>query len=391
MKWLGWARASSPCRAAVALAVLAFAAGCSRSEEPASKAARTGRPPVPVAVAAARGAEVPVELHAIGTVTAFSKVSIKSRLAGQLMRAAFKEGDHVQSGQMIFTIDPRPFQAALEQTQANMRKDEALLVKAKADMRRAEELAKTRVISAATLDQNRAAVDSLVAAVASDKAAVENARLQLSYCYIHSPIEGRIGTLLVNEGNMIKENETVMAVINQIRPIYVDFSVPERHLGEIRDRMARGPLKVVAAVPGDTSRRAEGELAVVNNTVDASTGTIMLRAQFPNQDEALWPGQFVNVTLRLRTIPHAVLVPSQAVQPGQEGQYVFVVKPDLTAEMRPVVTGQAHGQDVIVENGLRAGERVVTTGQLRLVNNSKVQIKEEEKGKATAAKPQAAP
>lgn len=378
---------SSPCRAAIALAILVFSAGCSRGEEDPSKASKNTRPPTPVTVATVRSKDVPVELHAIGTVTAFSKVSIKSRLAGQLVRAAFKEGDHVRSGQLIFTIDPRPFQAALEQAQANMRRDEALLVKAKADMRRAEELAKTHVISAAALDQNRATVDSLVATVASDKAAVENAKLQLSYSYIHSPIDGRIGTLLVNEGNMIKENETVMAVIKQIRPINVDFSVPERHLGPIREQMAKGPLKVAAAVPGDRTQGAEGELAVVNNTVDASTGTIMLRAQFPNPDEALWPGQFVNVTLRLRTIPHAVLVPSQAVQLSQEGRYVFVVKPDMTVEMRPVVTGPTYSQDVIVENGLRPEERVVTTGQLRLVPNAKVQIKQEETIKATAEKP----
>lgn len=378
-------KVSSPYRASIALAILVFGAGCSRQEDP-SKASKNLRPPVPVTVAAVRSAEVPVELHAIGTVTAYSKVSIKSRLAGQLVRAAFKEGDHVRSGQLIFIIDPRPFQAALEQAQANMRKDEALLVKAKADMRRAEELAKTKVISAAILDQNRATVDSLVAIVASDKAAVENAKLQHSYCHIHSPIDGRIGTLLVNEGNMIKENETVMAVINQILPINVDFAVPEQHLGQIRDQMAKGPLKAAAAIPGERIHRAEGELAFINNAVDTSTGTIMLRAQFPNQSEALWPGQFVNVALRLRTIPRAIVVPGQAVQVGQEGHYVFVIKPDMTAEMRPVVTGPTHGQDVIVENGLRPEEHVVISGQLRLVHNARVQIKQEEAGKATAEK-----
>ena len=345
------------------------------------------RSAVPVTVAAARTENVPVELHAIGTVKAFSTVAMKSRVAGQLVRAAFTEGEHIKSGQLIFTIDPRPFRAALEQALANMRRDEALLAKAKADMRRAAELARTDVISASTLEQHRATVDALAATVASDKAAVENARLQLSYCYINSPVDGRIGTMLVNEGNMIKENETVMAVINQLRPIHVDFSVPEQHLGPVRDRMSRGTLKVTVAAPGDRARRIQGELVFINNAVDTTTGTIMLRAQFVNHDEALWPGQFVNVTLQLKMILAAVVVPSQAVQLGQEGHYVFVVRSDMTVEMRTVVPGPAYERDVIIEKGLRPQERVVTAGQLRLAPNARVQIKQEEPHKVTAESP----
>jgi multidrug efflux system membrane fusion protein len=215
------------------------------------------------------------------------------------------------------------------------------------------------------------------ATVKADEAAVENARVQLGYCYIYSPIDGRIGKLMVNQGNMVKDNDTVLAVINQIKPIYVDFSVPEQDLPRIRRYMAVEKLEVQAIIPNDKDSAAVGELSFINNQVDTSTGTILLKAIFPNENEALWPGQFVNVVLTLTRQTNAVVVPSAAVQTGQRGNYVFVVKSDLTVESRPVILGNEFGREVVIARGLQPGEKVVTEGQLRLAPGIKVEIKGE--------------
>jgi multidrug efflux system membrane fusion protein len=333
------------------------------------------RPPVPVLVATVVEKTVPVELKAIGNVEAYSTVSIKSRIAGQLVKVNFKEGQDVKEGDLLFVIDPRPYEAALKQAEANLEKDKALANKAKTDATRYAELIRKQFVSQQDYDQARATAESLGATVNADQVAVQNARLNLSYCYIKAPITGRTGNLLAHQGNMIKENaDTAMLVINQIQPIYVSFAVPEQNLAEIRKYMAEEKVPVEALIPGQETPEV-GVLTFVNNTVDTATGTIQCKATFANPHKRLWPGLFVNVVVKLSTQPHAILVPSQAVQTSQEGQIVFVVKPDLTVEVRPVEVGHAIDSEVIIIKGLKPGERVVTAGQLRLVPGAKVKIK----------------
>lgn len=333
-------------------------------------------PPVPVLVATVTEKTVPVELKAIANVEAFSTVSIKSRLAGQLVQVNFKEGQDVKEGELLFVIDPRPYEAALKQMEANLERDKVLATKAKTDAARYAELIRKQFVSQQDYDQAKATADSLGATVIADQVAVQNAKLNLSYCYIKAPITGRTGSLIAQQGNMIKENaDTAMVVINQLQPIYVSFAIPEQNLAEVRKYMALEKVPVEAIIPGQENNPEAGVLSFINNTVDTATGTILCKATFPNPQKHLWPGLFVNVVVKLTTQPGAILVPSQAVQSSQEGQIVFVVKPDLTAEVRQVEVGRSINGDVIVTKGLKDGERVVTDGQLRLVPGAKVQIK----------------
>ena len=282
-------------------------------------------------------------------------------------------------------VDARPFEAALRQAEANLAKDAALATNASVEERRNASLLQQQIISQDAYDQASAAADALRATVVADKAAAENARLQLAYCTIASPINARADKLLVNAGNVVKNKDTVLVVLNQTRPIYVDFSVPEQELPRIREHAASGKLKVGARRQGDEARPSDGELAVINNTVDTDTGTISLRALFLNEDERLWPGQFVNAALTLTTLTNAVVVPAQAVQVGQEGQYVFVVTPEMNADARPVVVGNRVDEETVIESGVRAGEQVVTSGQLRLVSGSRVEIRNERGSSIVAA------
>jgi multidrug efflux system membrane fusion protein len=328
----------------------------------------------PVTVTNVVRQDVPVQISGIGNVRAYSTVSVMSENKGLLLRVGFKQGDEVHAGDLIFLIDPKPFQAALDQARANVLRDQAQLENATAEFRRAAELFTNRILAQADFDQTRANMDALKATIVADQAAVTNAEVQLSYCYIVAPITGRVGTLLVNEGNIVKDLTSVLAVINQVRPIYVDFSVPEQNLPVLRERQRAGPLKVEASIPGQESHRAEGTLIVINNQVDTNTGTILLRAEFPNADEWLWPGQFVNVVITLSIEHDAVTVPSAAIQLGQTGQHVCVVKADNTVEIRPVELGGTFGDATVIRHGLQPGERIVTSGQLRLVAGSKVKI-----------------
>ncbi len=346
-------------------------AGCSKKP---SASASGSSAVTTVTVTRARTADVPVQLTGIGTVRAYSTVAVKSRVAGALAQANFKQGDEVHAGDLIFLIDPRPFQAALDQTRASLERDRALLEKAQADYRRSQDLLTNNIISQADFDQSRASVDASQATLAADEAAVTNAELQLGYCSIKSPIDGRIGTLLVNVGNMVKDIDTVLAVINQVKPIYVDFSLPERELPVIREHPGGAKLAVQATIPSYTGHRAEGQLLMINNQVDPTTGTILLRAEFANPEEMLWPGQFVNATLTLGIQPGAVLVPASAVQLGQKGRYLCLVKPDDTVEFRDVEVGGTFGADEVIKRGLRANEQVITSGQLRLAPGMKVKI-----------------
>ena len=331
---------------------------------------------VPVTVATVKAQTVPVEIRNIGNVEAYATVSIKSRLAGQLVKVNFKEGQDVKEGELLFVIDPRPYEAALKTVEANLEKDKALALKAQNDLKRYAEMIRKQFVSQQDYDQAKATAESLAAVVNAGQVAVQNARLNLSYCYIKAPITGRTGNLLANQGNMIKENaDTAMLVINQIQPIYVTFAVPEKNLPTLKKFMAQEKIKVDAVIPTDPQHPEQGVLSFINNTVDLTTGTIQCKATYDNVNKKLWPGLFVNVVVKLTEEPNAILVPSQAIQSGQEGQFVWLVKPDLTVETRPVETERSLNGEVVVKQGLQAGDRVVTDGQIRLVKGAKVEIK----------------
>lgn len=338
-----------------------------------------GPPPAPVIVVAARTATVPVTLSVIGNVQAYSAVAVKSQVDGQIREVHFREGQAVKKGDLLFTLDARPYEAALRQAEANLAKDKALLDKARADLARLESLVAKDFTSRANYDTAKANVASLDATIKADEALVEQARLKLEYTRIAAPIEGRVGSILVNAGNLVRANDnaagSTLVVLNQIRPIYVQFSVPESHLSEIRARMTAGKITVKAQVPQEDRVPAEGLLTFINNAVDTATGTIVLKATFPNEDDRLVPGQFVNVTVELAVIAEAVVVPPAAVQVGQRGYYVYVVKADSTVELRLVRTGIRTEHAIVIEDGLKPGDRVVTEGQLRLRPGARVAVR----------------
>ncbi len=367
-------RVAAAVAGALALAgvVAALLTSCSKQDPPPTSA-QAQAAAVPVTATNAVAGDIPQQWLGIGTVQPFSTVAVKSQIHGLLAQVGFKQGDHVKAGDLIFLIDPRPGEAARDQAVANLARDRALLAKAEADYRRDQDLFQSKIIAQSEFDQDRANVDSLKATLTADAAAITNAELQLSYCYIRSPIDGRIGTLLVNVGNVVKDLDTVLAVINQMTPTYVDFSLPERYLPAVREHLNDGPMKVEATIPTNPGRRAEGRLLVINNQVD-STGTVLLRAEFPNADELLWPGEFVDVKLTLTVEHNVVVVPSTAVQLSQDGRYLCVVKPDDTVDIRKVELGGDYGPYSVVTHGVRAGEPVITSGQLRLVQGSKVKI-----------------
>ena len=353
---------------ALILSIAIAAAACSGTKQ---------KPPeekVPVAVATAVQKDVPVQIRVIGNVIPVSTVQVRALVGGQLDRVWFKEGDEVQRGQRLFTIDPRPYEAALAQAKANLARDEANLKNAEAEQARYADLVKKDYVTHEDFDRISAAAESARAVTAADRAAVQNADLQLSYCDIRSPLDGRTGQLVVHQGNLVKANDTTpLVVINQVQPVNVLFAIPERQLADLR---ARGFANVpVTATPQGSGRVENGKLAFVDNTVDATTGTINLKASFPNSDRALWPGQYVNVAVTLSTLSGATVIPAQAVQNGQRGQYVYVVNNDKSVDMRPVSIVQQVDQSVVVNKGVQPGDSVVTDGQLRLTPKSHVEIK----------------
>lgn len=331
---------------------------------------------VPVTVSAVEEKTVPVQLTAIGNVEANSSVSIKARVGGELMQVHFREGQDVARGALLFTLDSEPFEADLKKAQANLAKNMALAKKAEEDLRRYAGLVKKEYISQEQYDQVSTNLEALKAQIKADQATVETARLQVHYCSMRAPISGRTGALLVDAGNMIRANDDkAMVVINQIQPVNITFSIPEQNLAEIKKYSAGGQLKIKAFFPGREETPEEGGLTFIDNTVDKTTGTIRLMGTFSNTGKRLWPGQFVNVVLGLTSQPNTLVIPSQAVQTGMDGQYVFVVKPDLKAENRPVIGGRSLDAYTVIEKGLKAGEMVVTDGQFQLVPGTKVQIK----------------
>jgi multidrug efflux system membrane fusion protein len=348
-------------RLAVLTIVLA-AFGCAEKKE------KPREESVPVTVAQVVRKDMPLEIRAIGNVQPLSTVSVRALASGQLMRVWFREGDDVAKGQMLFTIDPRPYQAELQQAQANLARDEAQLRNAQAQAARYDDLVKKDYVTKEEYDRIVSGAEAARAVVAADRAAAENARLQLSYCEIRSPLSGRTGSLMVHAGNLVRANDTTaLVVINQIEPVRVQFSVPQDQLAQVR---ANGNAKM-DVVAGN----AKGTLTFIDNAVDPTTGTIALKATFPNTDRSLWPGQFVTVSMKIAERDDALVVPARAVQTGQRGQYVYVVKPGNAVEMRTISVFRTIGQESIIDNGLAAGETVVTDGQLRLTPKSKVEIK----------------
>ena len=356
-----------------ALAAVAVLSACS-SKGKTRPAAET----VPVLAATVERKTVPVELGAIGHVEALSTVAVKTRVGGEVTQVAFREGQDVRPGDLLFVIDRRPYEAALNEAHARLERDRALAKNADQTAARYAELVKKDFVTAQQYDEMQANAAAARATARADEASVKSAELDLEYCRITAPIAGRTGSLLVNAGNFVKANDDrTLVTINQIRPIYVSFTVPESSLAPIQSRFRAGGKLEVAASPSDNASVSEsGQLSFVDNMVDTTTGTIRLKATFPNGSGALWPGQFVNVVLYLSTEPGALVIPAQALQTGQEGQYVFVVKNDMTVEARPVKVARTQGQMAVIARGLQADERVVTDGQMRLAPGSKVEIRQ---------------
>jgi multidrug efflux system membrane fusion protein len=355
---------------AIALGTYFIADGRAKEGKPGKK----GPAAVRVAVATVAQETVPVRLSAIGNVEAFSTVAVKARVDGQILAVNFREGDAVRKGEVLFRIDPRPYAAALRQAEANALRDAAARDQAHSQERRYQELLQKNFVSKEAYAQIRTNAATAEATAKASEAALENARLNLDYCTITSPLDGYVGKVLLQAGNMVRANDAnPLVVINQVRPIYVNFAIPEQNLPEVRKYRAAGPL-TVETVPDPGGRPVQGKLIFVDNAVDPSTGTIRLRAQFVNADAALWPGQFVNVSLRLTEQADAILVPSSAVQNGPAGQYVYVVGPELTAELRKITVLRTDGERTIVAAGLKKGESVVTRGQLRLGPKTPVQL-----------------
>jgi multidrug efflux system membrane fusion protein len=357
------------------LALLALLPSCSGNGASGKPAQPAFVMAVPVTIATVTTKTVPVQVRVIGNGEAYSTVNVKSQVEGRVERVYFEEGQTVKKGQLLFSIDSRPFVTMVHQAEANLAKDQALEKNAQAQAARYEELFKSGIVSKDQYDQFHTTAASLEASVKADQAAVETGRIQLGYCSIYAPIEGRTGNLMVHPGNTVKANDATLVVINQISPIYVDFSVPEQYLSDIKKYLAQGKLRVQAILPHEEDRPELGRISFVDNSVDRTTGTILLKGTFSNAGNRLWPGQFVNVVLTLTEQPNAVVVPSQAVQTGQTGQFVYVVKGDQSVELRPVVPGTADGGDEVIEKGLQPGEKVVTDGQLMLYPGAKVQVK----------------
>lgn len=354
-------------------ALLLVALGCSNKD--AVQAAKPQSAGAPVRVATVASRTMPVELQAIGNVEAISTVTIKAQISGQLIKVHFKEGDFVKKGQLLFTIDRAPFAAALRQAEGTLAKDEAQALNSKLDSERYAGLGNQGVVSRQQVDAAASAANAMAASVAADKAAVETARINLEYTTIYSPINGRTGNIGVKEGNLVKANDVpILVTINQIEPIYVSFAIPEQQLAELKQYSSAKTLKVDAA-PQGSSQHFQGRLTFIDNSVDLTTGTIKLKATFDNAAHVLWPGQFVDVNLTLKSQPNSIVIPTAALQTSQSGTFVYVVSQDLTAKQQQVKIGWNIGEETVIASGLQPGQIVVTDGQLRLTPGAKVEIK----------------
>jgi multidrug efflux system membrane fusion protein len=359
--------------------------GHAESATPARPAAGAAAAPVPITVAQTIQKPMPLELRVIGGVEPASNVAVRAQLTGELVSVNFTEGDDVKEGQVLFELDRRPLDAALKQAQANLQRDLAQAANADAQAERAQELAGRGIATREQVDTARANAAALQGTIAADRAAVENAAVQLQYATIKAPMAGRTGALMVHPGNLVRANDTTsLVLLNQLAPINVTFSVPEAQLAMLKRYMTQGRVPVEVLAPNDDSSPSEGRITFVDNSVDQTTGTIRVKASFTNADHRLWPGQFVNVVMTLATDQKAIVVPTEAVQAGPDGSYVYVIKPDKTADFRPVTVGRIVGAESIIAKGLTAGETVVTDGHLRLVPGSRVTIRTEAPGSQVA-------
>jgi len=349
--------------------------GCTRTNP---QAAGPQMPPPPlVTIAKAQAQDVPVYLDEIGKSGAFESVTVTPQVGGRIMERNFQDGADLAKGALLFVIDPRPYQAQLDAAKASLSQAKAALELAKIQFARDEELVGSKAISKQDYDTKKNTVDVDQAQIESAEAALETAKLNLEYCYIHSPIEGRAGARLVDVGNVVQANTTGLLLIQRLDPIYADFTVTERDLPGVQKEMSRGSLKALVRVPSDPEDRARtGKVTFLDNAVQNGTGTVSLRATMSNPDHHFWPGQFVNVRLVLATQKNAVLVPNQATQISQKGPFVYVVKPDSTADLRPVTLGQRQGENVVIIQGVAAGENVIVTGQLTVPPGGKVRVAE---------------
>ena len=375
-------RSKSWAPAPAALAALALLAGCAKPQ-----AAPQPRAPIPVLVGTVIRKAMPVEVGAVGNVEAYSTVSIKAQVPGQLMDVHFNEGDFVHKGQLLLTLDPRPYEAALAQAKAALARDKATAVNNRLQAERYSKLFAEGIVPAAQVESFTSAADASDAVLSADEASIKTAELNLEYCTIYSPLDGRTGALMLKPGNLVKVADVPIVVINKVNPIFVNFAVPQQFWPDIKKYMAQGTLRVLATVPQDPGAPEAGSVAFVDNAVDPTTGTIHLRATFTNSQNRLWPGLYVNILLTLSQQSGATVVPAQAVLQGNAGSFVYVVRSDKRAEARQVVAGRTIEGDTVIEKGLQPGETIVTDGQARLEPNARIEIKNGTNDKAQADPP----
>ncbi len=369
------------------LAIVLLFSGCAKKEQSQPADESGGRPSAPVVTATVEQRDIPIQIKAIGNVEAYQTVQIRSQVNGQIEKIFFKEGEDVRQGQRLFQLDKRPFQADLEKAVGQQKRDQAQAENSLIQAERYSGLEKAGVASHEQAGQMMAQAKADASAVDADKAAVDAARVQLQYTDIVAPINARAGALMINLGNLVKANDTPYLVqLNQVTPIYVTFFVPEAKLDVIRQRFSGGQLRVLAYPKGQVDAAAEGRLTFIDNGVDTTTGMFKAKATFQNQDRRLWPGQFVDVALELSTQKNATVVPTKAIQTGQQGEYVYVVKTDSTAEARPVKTAGTYENLTMISSGLSVGEQVIVGGQLRVAPNAKVTVQNTSSEVQTAPK-----
>jgi multidrug efflux system membrane fusion protein len=350
-------------------------------------AATTARPAVPVTVAVSEARDVPIFVRGLGNVQAFKTVAVKTRVDGQIVKIDFQEGQEVKEGDPLFQIDPRPFQAMLDQARANKTKDEAQLEGAQLDLERYGKLIGSGFQSRQSYDQQKATVDSLKGAIAADQASVDTAKLNLAYSLIRAPIDGRTGQRLIDLGNLVQTSQgTTLVTITQVKPIFVNFTIPQFANHNLRKNQAKEPLTVYAYSADDSYKLAEGKITLVDNQIDTATGTLRLKGEFANADETLWPGEFVAVRLQIAMRKGAITVPERAVMQGAQGSYAYVIKADNTAERRPLEIEATEDGIAIVGKGIALGETVVVDGQYRLTAGSNVRIDQPAAGTPAPAK-----
>jgi multidrug efflux system membrane fusion protein len=353
----------------LALAVLLCGACKSKNEKP------KATPPVPVTVAQSVAKEVPVQIRAIGNIEAYASVDIKSQISGQIMEIHFDEGSDVEKGALLISIDPAPFLAILRQNEAALAKNRAQEKFAREQAARYAGLLEDGIVTKDQVDLLRTTAEALSAAVTADLAAIKSAKIQLDYCTIRSPITGRTGALALHAGNLAKENDVSIVTIHQVSPIYVAFAIPEKKMADVKNAMAGSEVTITVAIPDAPGQAETGTLRFLDNAVNAATGTIKIKGILANTAKRLWPGQFTDVVMTLGTLKNAVVIPTGAIQTSQEGQFVYIVKPDKTVEVRPVTMGPEMGEESVIDKGIAPGETVVTDGQLRLVPGATIEVK----------------